>query len=70
MGTVIETRIRKGRPGFDSRKEKWWDSHRQRVQTDSWVQPACYSMGARGYFSGSKAAGTWSWPLTFLYCYV
>jgi len=21
-------------------------------------------MGTRGYFSGGKAAGTWSWPLT------
>jgi len=25
-------------------------------------------MGNRGSFSGGKAAGTWSWPLTSIWC--
>jgi hypothetical protein len=35
-----------------------------RVQKDSEAHPASYSMGTGGSFSGGKAAGAWSWPLT------
>jgi hypothetical protein len=35
-----------------------------RVQNGSGVHPAPYPMGTRGSFPGSKAAGSWSWPLT------
>jgi hypothetical protein len=34
------------------------------AQTGSGAHPASYPMGAGSYFTGSKAAGTWSWPLT------
>jgi hypothetical protein len=30
--------------------------------------PASYPMGTRGSFPGGKAAGSWSWPLTSIYC--
>jgi hypothetical protein len=36
----------------------------RRVQNDCGAQPASYSVGTRGTFPGSKAAGAWSWPLT------
>jgi hypothetical protein len=39
-----------------------------RVQTGSWAHPASYPMGTRGYFSGGKVAGAWSWPLTSSWC--
>jgi hypothetical protein len=35
-----------------------------RVQNGSGAHPASYPMGNRGSFSGGKAAGAWSWPLT------
>jgi len=35
-----------------------------RVQNGSGVYQASYPMGTRGYFSGDKVAGAWSWPLT------
>jgi hypothetical protein len=35
------------------------------VQTGSGVHPASYSMGTVGSFPEGKAAGAWSWPLTF-----
>jgi hypothetical protein len=35
-----------------------------RVQTCSGAHPASYPMGTRGFFSGSKATGAWSWPLS------
>jgi len=37
-----------------------------RVQTGSGAHPASYPMGTGGSFSEGKAAGTWSWPLTFI----
>jgi hypothetical protein len=43
-------------------------SFHHRVQTGCVVHPASYPMGARGSFSGGKAAGGWSWPLTSIYC--
>jgi hypothetical protein len=39
-------------------------SLRRRVQTRSGAHTASYSMRTRGSFSGGKAAGEWSWPLT------
>jgi len=36
-----------------------------RVQTGSGVHPVSYTMTTRASFSGVKAAGAWSWPLTF-----
>jgi hypothetical protein len=39
-----------------------------RVQNGTGAHPASYPMGTRGPFSGDKAAGAWSWPLTFIYC--
>jgi hypothetical protein len=32
------------------------------------VIPDSYPMGTGGSFSGAKAAGAWSWPLTSSYC--
>jgi hypothetical protein len=37
-----------------------------RVQNGSGAHPASYAMGTRGSFLGGKAAGAWSWPLTFI----
>jgi hypothetical protein len=34
------------------------------VQTGSGAHPASYPLGTRVSFTGSKAAGAWSWPLT------
>jgi Na+-transporting methylmalonyl-CoA/oxaloacetate decarboxylase gamma subunit len=39
-----------------------------RVQNGSGARPASYPMGTRGSFSGGKAAGAWSWPLTSISC--
>jgi hypothetical protein len=39
-------------------------SPHHRVQTGSGGHPISYLIGARGPFSGAKAAGSWSWPLT------
>jgi hypothetical protein len=35
-----------------------------RVQSGSGAHPASYPMGTGDSFSGGKAAGEWSWPLT------
>jgi hypothetical protein len=35
------------------------------VQTHSGPHPASSPLGAGGHFHGGKAAGAWSWPLTF-----
>jgi hypothetical protein len=32
------------------------------------VHPTSYPMGNRDSFLGSKAPGSWSWPLTSIYC--
>jgi hypothetical protein len=40
-------------------------SLRHRFYIGSGAYPAFYVMGTRGSFPGSKAAGSWSWPLTF-----
>jgi hypothetical protein len=37
-----------------------------RVQPGFGAHPASYPMGTRDSFPGSKAAGAWSWPLTFI----
>jgi len=36
------------------------------IQIGSGAYPASYPMGTRGFIPGSKAAGTWSWPLAFI----
>jgi hypothetical protein len=36
------------------------------VQTGSRVHPTSYPMGTWGSFPREKAAGAWSWPLTFI----
>jgi hypothetical protein len=36
------------------------------VQNGSGAHPASYSVDTRGSFPGGKAAGAWSWPLTFI----
>jgi hypothetical protein len=35
------------------------------VQTGSGIHPTSYPMRTGGSFSGGKAAGAWSWPLTY-----
>jgi hypothetical protein len=37
-------------------------------QTGSGAHPASYPMGTGSCFSGGKAAGAWSWPLTSIKC--
>jgi hypothetical protein len=37
-----------------------------RVQSDSGAYPASYPMDTVGPFPEGKAAGAWSWPLTFI----
>jgi hypothetical protein len=36
------------------------------VQNGSEAHPASYPIGTTGSFPGSKAAGAWSWPVTFI----
>jgi len=36
------------------------------LKDDDGAQSAIYSTDTRGYFTGDKVAGTWSWPQTFL----
>jgi hypothetical protein len=40
---------------------------RHHVHTGSGAHPAFCPMATGGSFCGSKAAGAWSWPLTFVY---
>jgi len=40
-----------------------------RLQNGTGDHPASCPMGTRSSFSGSKAAGAWSWPLTSIYCW-
>jgi hypothetical protein len=37
-----------------------------RLQNGSGTHPASYPMCTRGSFRGGKAAGEWTWPLTFI----
>jgi hypothetical protein len=39
-----------------------------RVENGSGAYTAFYPMGTEGSFHGGKAAGAWSWPLTFIEC--
>jgi hypothetical protein len=53
--------------GFSS----WWGqdfSLFHSVQTNSGAHPASYPVGLGGSFPGEKAAETWRWPLTSIYC--
>jgi len=50
------TEPRAGRPGFDFGQGF----------SSSGAHPASYPVGTGGFFSGGKAAGTWSWPLPHL----
>jgi len=38
-------------------------------QTNSGAHPTSYSMGTGDSFAGGKAAGTWSWPFTYIWCW-
>jgi hypothetical protein len=58
-------RLRTGRPGFDSRQEKYFISS---VQDGYGTHPASYPLDPGGLFHKGKAAGAWSWPLIFIYC--
>jgi hypothetical protein len=58
------TRLRAGRPEFDSRHGLGFFPPRHRVQTGSGAHPVSYSMGKEGSFHGGKAAGVWIRPLT------
>jgi hypothetical protein len=48
----METRLRAGRPGFNSWQGKWWDSFslHHLVQTDSRSHPASYEIGTGGSY--------------------
>jgi hypothetical protein len=50
----IVTRLRAGRPGFDSRQEQEYLSLRHRVQTDSKAYPASYPVGSGAISPGIK----------------
>jgi hypothetical protein len=53
------------RPGFGSRYGQGGDFlFCHHVQTGSGAHPASYPMGTGGFFSGSKVAEGWNWPLT------
>jgi len=53
--------------GLDDRMIGSWDFFlRHRVQTDSGAHPASYPMSIGGAFPGGKAAGAWSWQLTYI----
>jgi len=58
----IYLRLRAGRPGFDSRQEQWKDLCL--FAAVSGAHPTFYLVSTSGTFSGGKAAGAWSWPLT------
>jgi hypothetical protein len=63
----IEIRLRPGRPGLDSRKDReLFLCHR--AQNDFGVRPTSHTMCIGGSFPRDKAARTWSWPLTSLKC--
>jgi len=55
----IMTRLRHGKPGFDSRQ-----GLRHRVQTGSDANPASYLTVNGASFPRRKVDGTWRWPLT------
>jgi hypothetical protein len=57
--------LRAGRPGFDSWQGQDF-SFLNSVYTGSEVHPTYYAIGTWGDFLGCKAAGTLSWPLTFI----
>jgi len=48
---------------FPAGERKEFSLH-HRIQTGSRTHSASYLMGTGGSFSGGKAAGAWSWPLT------
>jgi len=60
----IGTRLRAGRPEFDSRQEQGYFSLRHPcVQTGSGAQPSSIQWVPGDLFL-CRAAGAWSWPLT------
>jgi len=59
------SRLQAGRTGLDSPKEQRFFYSPPRP-TDSGAYPVSCPIGTGGSFAGSKAAGTWSWPLTSL----
>jgi len=62
ISVILETRLRAGQPGFNSRQGLWWNfSLRRRVQTGSGAHATAYPLG-----TGNKVAGVWSWSLSFM----
>jgi len=58
------TRLRNGRPGFDSRQEQEYFSLRHRVQTGSGGPLSVLSNWYWSPLARGKTAGAWSWPIT------
>jgi hypothetical protein len=54
------TRLWAGRP---------WCDFRHCVQTSSGANPASYSMVTECFYPRCKADGSWSWPLTSIWCW-
>jgi hypothetical protein len=62
----IVTRLRAGRPGFNSRQVQWWDFFSSPPRPDP---PSLLSNRYRRLLTGAcKATGAWNWPLTSIYC--
>jgi hypothetical protein len=60
-------RLQAGRAGFDFRQGQDI-SLRHRVQNGSGAHPDSSPMSTGGSFPGGEATGTWSWPLTSMWC--
>jgi len=43
---------------------RYYREDRHCVQTGSGAYPASFPVGTGKYYSGSKTAGAWMWPLT------
>jgi hypothetical protein len=61
-GFLTVERLATGRGSSPGRIKNYFLLHV--VQTGSGTHPTYHLMGTWGYFSGCKAAGAWSWPLT------
>jgi hypothetical protein len=64
------TRLWARRPGFSSRQGRVSFSIGHSIQTGSVAHPASYPMNTGGSFPGGKVTGSWSWPLTTIWCWM
>jgi hypothetical protein len=62
----VMTRLRVGRPRFDSWQEQWSFCLLPRPHR-LWVPPSLLSDKYRGNFPGGRGFRAWSWPLTHLH---